>query len=181
MEDPNSPNNANNNKQSCNKNTNEDRILTGNEAYYSNEEEAYFFNKNEKNLSHKQYESKENIGYVDKEPILFPGYVPIAFKYLSHTTQPRHFCLRLITSPWFERISMFIILINCITLGMYQPCEDNPCVSTKCIILKYVDHAIYVFFVLEMSIKILAMGFWGKDTYMAETWNRLDFFIVLAG
>ncbi|CAF1146897.1 unnamed protein product, partial [Brachionus calyciflorus] len=32
-----------------------------------------------------------------------------------------------------------------------------------------------------MSIKILAMGFWGKDTYMADSWNRLDFFIVIAG
>ena len=25
------------------------------------------------------------------------------------------------------------------------------------------------------------MGFYGKNTYMAETWNRLDFVIVIAG
>ncbi len=117
----------------------------------------------------------------DQDEILFKGYVPIAFKYLRQCDQPRLFCLNLITSPWFERISMCIILINCITLGMYQPCEDNPCVSKKCIILKYVDHLIYVFFLVEMIIKIIAMGFRGENTYMAETWNRLDFFIVLAG
>ena len=125
---------------------------------------------------------KENSISNEKEnEILFTGYVPVAFKYFTQSSQPRYFCLQLITSPWFERVSMFIILINCITLGMYQPCEDNPCVSRKCVILKYLDHAIYVFFTVEMSIKIMAMGFTGKNTYMAETWNRLDFFIVFAG
>lgn len=113
--------------------------------------------------------------------VIFPGYVPVAFKYLNQETQPRYICLKMITSPWFERISMFIILVNCITLGMYQPCNDNPCKSTRCIITQYLDHIIFVFFGIEMVIKLLAMGFWGKDTYLADTWNRLDMFIVIAG
>lgn len=113
--------------------------------------------------------------------VVFPGYVPVAFKCFSQETQPRYFCLKLITSPWFERVSMFIILINCITLGMYQPCNDNPCKSTRCLILQYLDHIIFVFFGVEMFIKLIAMGFWGKDTYLADTWNRLDMFIVIAG
>ncbi len=32
-----------------------------------------------------------------------------------------------------------------------------------------------------MCIKVCAMGLAGKDTYLAETWNRLDMFIVIAG
>jgi len=32
-----------------------------------------------------------------------------------------------------------------------------------------------------MSIKMVAMGIYGKGTYLAETWNRLDCFIVVAG
>lgn len=32
-----------------------------------------------------------------------------------------------------------------------------------------------------MTIKIVAMGGYGKGTYLADSWNRLDFFIVLAG
>ncbi|XP_047738832.1 voltage-dependent T-type calcium channel subunit alpha-1G [Hyalella azteca] len=32
-----------------------------------------------------------------------------------------------------------------------------------------------------MLIKVMAMGFHGKGTYLAESWNRLDFFIVVAG
>ena len=43
------------------------------------------------------------------------------------------------------------------------------------------DHFIFAFFAIEMIIKITAMGLYGKDTYLAETWNRLDMFIVVAG
>ena len=89
--------------------------------------------------------------------------------------------LQIIKSPWFERVSMFVIILNCITLGMYKPCEDQPkCTSTRCFILEYIDHAIYAFFVIEMIVKILAMGFIGRNTYLAESWNRLDFLIILA-
>lgn len=117
----------------------------------------------------------------EQERVMFTGYVPIALKYFSQQSKPRYWCLKMITSPWFERISMLIIIINCITLGMYQPCNDNPCTSTRCTILTQIDHLIFGFFAVEMCIKILAMGFYGKDTYMADSWNRLDFFIVLAG
>ncbi|KAG8231031.1 hypothetical protein J437_LFUL010809, partial [Ladona fulva] len=43
------------------------------------------------------------------------------------------------------------------------------------------DDLIFAFFALEMVIKMLAMGVYGKGTYLADTWNRLDFFIVTAG
>ncbi len=46
----------------------------------------------------------------------------------------RKWFLKIITSPWFERVSMFVIILNCITLGMYKPCEDQPkCTSTRCL------------------------------------------------
>lgn len=43
------------------------------------------------------------------------------------------------------------------------------------------DDFIFVFFALEMSVKMIAMGVYGRGTYLADSWNRLDFFIVLAG
>ena len=83
---------------------------------------------------------------------------------------------------WFERISMTIILLNCVTLGMYEPCADSvACVTVRCRILEAFDHAIFVFFAAEMCIKVLAMGLVGKSTYLAETWNCLDMFIVVTG
>ncbi|KAG5327931.1 CAC1G protein, partial [Acromyrmex heyeri] len=76
---------------------------------------------------------------------------------------------------------MMVILLNCITLGMYQPCVDDQCVTNRCKILQMFDDIIFAFFSLEMTIKMIAMGIWGKGTYLADSWNRLDYFIVMAG
>ncbi|KAL8568788.1 hypothetical protein ACOMHN_036972 [Nucella lapillus] len=76
---------------------------------------------------------------------------------------------------------MMVILLNCITLGMYQPCLDEVCDTTRCQVLVAFDHFIFAFFAAEMLVKMMAMGVFGKETYLAETWNRLDCFIVLAG
>ncbi|CAB0028578.1 unnamed protein product, partial [Trichogramma brassicae] len=84
-------------------------------------------------------------------------------------------------NTWFERVSMMVILLNCITLGMYQPCVDDQCETNRCKILQMFDDIIFAFFALEMTIKMVAMGIYGKGTYLADSWNRLDFFIVIAG
>lgn len=65
---------------------------------------------------------------------------------------------------------------------MYQPCLDaNGCTTTRCRALAVFDNIIYGFFLIEMVIKLIAMGLIGKQSYLAETWNRLDFFIIIAG
>ncbi|XP_046400704.1 voltage-dependent T-type calcium channel subunit alpha-1I [Ischnura elegans] len=76
---------------------------------------------------------------------------------------------------------MMAILLNCVTLGMYRPCVDDDCTTNRCKILQIFDDLIFAFFAIEMVIKMLAMGVYGKGTYLADTWNRLDFFIVIAG
>ncbi|XP_045485298.1 voltage-dependent T-type calcium channel subunit alpha-1G isoform X2 [Pieris rapae] len=111
----------------------------------------------------------------------FPGFTPVALRYLTQDTRPRSWCLKLITNPWFERISMLVIFLNCVTLGMYQPCVDDQCVTNRCKILQVFDDIIFAFFTLELTIKMVAMGVYGHGTYLADSWNRLDFFIVFAG
>lgn len=32
-----------------------------------------------------------------------------------------------------------------------------------------------------MVIKMVALGIFGQKCYLGDTWNRLDFFIVMAG
>lgn len=39
-------------------------------------------------------------------------------------------------NTWFECVSMLVILLNCVTLGMYQPCDDMECLSDRCKILQ---------------------------------------------
>ncbi|XP_058537036.1 voltage-dependent T-type calcium channel subunit alpha-1H, partial [Ochotona princeps] len=82
---------------------------------------------------------------------------------------------------WFEHVSMLVILLNCVTLGMFRPCEDLDCRSERCRILEAFDDFIFAFFAVEMAIKMVALGLFGQKCYLGDTWNRLDFFIVMAG
>lgn len=128
---------------------------------------------------------------------------------------------------------MLVILLNCVTLGMFRPCEDIACDSQRCRILQVsvcvvggreklliliiltpslqealtprmgrgwgmfphpllwfsslssphqaFDDFIFAFFAVEMVVKMVALGIFGKKCYLGDTWNRLDFFIVIAG
>ncbi|KAM9394309.1 voltage-dependent T-type calcium channel subunit alpha-1I-like [Pholidichthys leucotaenia] len=119
----------------------------------------------------------------------FPELAPVVFFCLKQTTCPRSWCIRMVSSPypltrgwkWFERITIMVILLNCVTLGMYQPCENIDCTSDRCQILQAFDAFIYIFFALEMVVKMVALGIFGHRCYLGDTWNRLDFFIVMAG
>ena len=74
-----------------------------------------------------------------------------------------------------------VILVNCITLGLYKPCADTEVCNRKCWALKVADGLIYVYFAGEMLIKMIAMGVVGRGCYLQETWNKLDCFIVVSG
>ncbi|XP_035998402.1 voltage-dependent T-type calcium channel subunit alpha-1G isoform X4 [Fundulus heteroclitus] len=115
------------------------------------------------------------------ESLPYPTLAPVVFFYLKQTTRPRSWCLKMVCNPWFERASMLVILLNCVTLGMFHPCEDINCDSERCKILQDFDDFIFAFFAIEMVIKMVALGIFGKKCYLGDTWNRLDFFIVLAG
>ncbi|XP_060754243.1 voltage-dependent T-type calcium channel subunit alpha-1H [Neoarius graeffei] len=76
---------------------------------------------------------------------------------------------------------MLVILLNCVTLGMFQPCQDLECHSERCTILQAFDDFIFAFFAVEMVLKMVALGVFGPRCYLGDTWNRLDLFIVMAG
>jgi Ion transport protein len=125
---------------------------------------------------------------VDKSDLPFPGFAEKAFYCLRQTSIPRYQCLKLITWSWFERVSMFVILLNCVTLGMYQPCAQHAavhsptkCDTTRCIWLEAMDYFVFAFFTIEMCVKMISMGVFGPRSYFAESWNRLDCFIVVTG
>uniref|UniRef100_A0A8C6PGH1 Voltage-dependent T-type calcium channel subunit alpha n=1 Tax=Nothobranchius furzeri TaxID=105023 RepID=A0A8C6PGH1_NOTFU len=124
------------------------------------------------------------------ESLPYPTLAPVVFFYMKQTTRPRSWCLKMVCNPYpfllilFVRLevsSMLVILLNCVTLGMFHPCEDINCDSERCKILQDFDDFIFAFFAIEMVIKMVALGIFGKKCYLGDTWNRLDFFIVLAG
>ncbi|ETN70675.1 putative ATP synthase F0, A subunit [Necator americanus] len=130
----------------------------------------------------KQVEWGDEERIEDLDDLPYPGFAEPALRCLKQAQPPRSWCLTLVMSPWFDRVTMIVILINCVTLGMYRPCDDGPdCTTYRCNILALIDHAIFAYFAAEMVIKIVALGFTGPAAYLSDTWNRLDFFIVMAG
>ncbi|XP_026180719.1 voltage-dependent T-type calcium channel subunit alpha-1I [Mastacembelus armatus] len=117
----------------------------------------------------------------EEEQQPYPALAPVAFFCLKQTTRPRNWCLRVVCNPWFEHVSMLVILLNCVTLGMFQPCEDVTCQSEWCRILQVLDDCIFAFFAVEMVIKMVALGIFGANCYLGDKWNQLDFVIVMAG
>uniref|UniRef100_A0A8C6Y8A3 Calcium voltage-gated channel subunit alpha1 H n=1 Tax=Naja naja TaxID=35670 RepID=A0A8C6Y8A3_NAJNA len=115
----------------------------------------------------------------------YPALAPTVFFCFSQTTRPRSWCLKLVCNPYpfsfWLHVSMLVILLNCVTLGMFQPCQDIRCQTERCTILEAFDHFIFAFFAVEMVIKMIALGIFGHKCYLGDTWNRLDFFIVIAG
>ncbi|KAM9857055.1 voltage-dependent T-type calcium channel subunit alpha-1I [Aulostomus maculatus] len=139
----------------------------------------------EERLEEEDVEADDDDDCSDNTSVLvvpYPDLVPVVFFCLKQTTCPRSWCIRMVSSPYpFDRVSMMVILLNCVTLGMYQPCENIDCSSDRCQILQAFDAFIYMFFALEMVIKMVALGIFGQRCYLGDTWNRLDFFIVMAG
>ncbi|XP_070617570.1 LOW QUALITY PROTEIN: voltage-dependent T-type calcium channel subunit alpha-1H [Erythrolamprus reginae] len=125
--------------------------------------------------------SNQDPAHEGESQIPYPTLAPTVFFCFSQSTRPRSWCLKLVCNPWFEHVSMLVILLNCVTLGMFQPCQDIRCQTERCTILEAFDHFIFAFFAVEMLIKMVALGIFGHKCYLGDTWNRLDFFIVIAG
>jgi len=73
-----------------------------------------------------------------------------------------------------------LIIISTVTLALETPLDDPE--GKKLEILKYIDLFMTAAFTFEMLVKIIAWGFAfaGKDSYIREPWNILDFLIVVS-
>ncbi|XP_075948050.1 voltage-dependent T-type calcium channel subunit alpha-1H-like [Anarhichas minor] len=123
----------------------------------------------------REQEGEEEEEEEEKEELPYPTLAPVVLLALTQTSPPRSWCLRAVCHPWFERVSILAILLNCVTLGMFQPCDHTP------FLLQALDDGIFGFFATEMVMKMVALGVIGHNGYLGDTWNRLDFFIVIVG
>ena len=85
-----------------------------------------------------------------------------------------YICRRVITHWFFEFICLFVILFNSMVLALDDPTTD---VNTP--IQDVIDDILLYLYTIEMSIKIIGMGFiFSKYAYLRDSWNILDFIIV---
>uniref|UniRef100_A0A8C5HNX6 Voltage-dependent T-type calcium channel subunit alpha n=1 Tax=Gouania willdenowi TaxID=441366 RepID=A0A8C5HNX6_GOUWI len=113
---------------------------------------------------------------LSTEDLPYPTLAPVVFFYLKQTTRPRNWCLKMcdcvflnsVPLTWFERASMLVILLNCVTLGMFHPCEDMKCDSERCRILQ-----------VRLLICFFTAGFLAKYLYVCKCYILYIYFLML--
>ena len=89
------------------------------------------------------------------------------------------FCNALTNYRIFDAVIILLILFSTITLAFEHPLEDPNSEQMKT--LEKIDMAMTSVFCLEALLKIITAGFLfnGKRSYLRDTWNMLDFIIVI--
>jgi hypothetical protein len=91
----------------------------------------------------------------------------------------RRFAIFVTTHRFFDRVILMLILINSIALAFDQPTGNGP-VRTE--VLRVLELVFNISFTIELLLRVFAMGFClHRGAYLRDSWNRLDFVIVIAG
>ena len=86
-------------------------------------------------------------------------------------------CNEIISNNVFDGISISVIVANSITLALEDPTDPEPNQFSK-----VSDDVFQILYTIEMCLKIFGMGFiCGKHSYLRDSWNILDFIIVMSG
>jgi hypothetical protein len=79
-------------------------------------------------------------------------------------------------NPWFDRIILVVIIVNCFFLAIDKESSISEDISTK------IDMVFLIIYTTEMILKIIAMGFFMRaHSYLRDAWNILDFIVVILG
>ncbi|KAL4477029.1 hypothetical protein ABPG72_011726 [Tetrahymena utriculariae] len=86
-----------------------------------------------------------------------------------------YICFSIINHNIFTLLTLSVIIFNSVMLARDDPTtntDNNPAI----------DLSLLIIYTIEMSLKILAMGFlFSKNSYLSEGWNVLDFIIIVTG
>ena len=87
----------------------------------------------------------------------------------------RFYCRFLVDNPIFDYFSLFVIILNTLLILISDPTDNNNIGNLS-------DSYFLYFYTIEAILKILAFRFWAaEDAYIKDTWNILDFCVVVVG
>ena len=93
----------------------------------------------------------------------------------------RMLCFRVANSNKFENLILFLICTSSLKLVWDTYIIEEPEDSTEVKISSALDIVFTCLFTLELIIKATSMGFvMNKGSYLRESWNQLDFGIIVA-
>jgi hypothetical protein len=79
-------------------------------------------------------------------------------------------------NPWFDRLILMVIMVNCVFLALDQEVE---LITENSVVIDLIFLLIYT---AEMVLKVIAMGFFMRPhSYLRDGWNILDFSVVILG
>ena len=88
--------------------------------------------------------------------------------------------MRTIYHKWFERIILWLILINALLLGI-KDYTDRQDITPRNYTLESFEPFFIVAFTLECVLKVISMGFIvDPGSYLRDVWNWLDFLVVVS-
>jgi len=93
----------------------------------------------------------------------------------------RQFFIQITEAKWFEIFILLAILGTCISLAVYTPLPNGDTNATN-EFLEEIEVIFTVIFTTECVMRIIALGFiMHPSSYLRNSWNILDFTIVMIG
>jgi hypothetical protein len=110
--------------------------------------------------------------YIDKYPLLKPRKLVMRIIIYINLVASA-----IISTKTFDNISILVIMLNSMVMMSEDPTNIEPHSFYG-----FVDKIFLILYSIEMVLKILGLGFiFGKKAYLQDSWNLLDFVIVLSG
>jgi len=105
------------------------------------------------------------------------NYATVSLCCLSVTNPFRNKIIQIVSvNPWFDRFILFVILVNCLFLALDKEVDmvtEN---------IETIDFIFLIIYTWEMTMKIIAMGFFMRaHSYLRDSWNIMDFSVVVLG
>ena len=87
----------------------------------------------------------------------------------------RFWCRFFVDNPIFDYLSLLVIIANTILILISDPTDSNNLGNMT-------DNYFLYFYTVECVLKIISFRFWAaEDAYIKDSWNILDFFVVVVG
>ena len=105
------------------------------------------------------------------------NYATVSLCCLSVTNPFRNKIIQfVIYNKWFDRFILLVIVTNCMFLAMDKGVDFVTNNNNT------IDLVFLCIYTSEMTLKIIAMGFFMREySYLREGWNIMDFFVVVLG
>lgn len=105
----------------------------------------------------------------------------MAFYIFGKDNKFRIFCYRAINHRKWDSTVMALIVLSSFKLAYDAYLQELPKDDPANVHSEFVDKVFNYIFIVEMSFKLIATGLiMDEGSYLRDTWNQLDFFIVMA-